>query len=190
MNYCCGAVQCSRVLCSAGRCSSETSLLSPARRLESFLYRATLHCTAHYTALQWIVHSAQCATARYSVQSSCTAAQHSVVRRPPSWRHVAPRSADIVRKLASRKLWERDSDWSIQWRTMPLKVTLVSPRSKSSLGKSGKSSVSVTSEFEFMNLPQLRSPRKVQQMETSTSSNRWGPARSFEYGDIICRFKW
>ena len=55
---------------------------------------------------------------------------------------------------------------------MPLKVTLVSPRSKSSLGKSGKSSVSVTSEFEFMNLPQLRSPRKVQQMDTSTSSNR------------------
>ena len=59
---------------------------------------------------------------------------------------------------------------------MPIKVTLVSPRSRASQAKSGKSTVSVTSEFEFMNLPQLRSTRKssldTSSSPTSTTSSR------------------
>ena len=47
-----------------------------------------------------------------------------------------------------------------EWRSgserMPIRVTLVSPRSRTS----SKSSVSVTSEFQFMNLPSVKTPRK------------------------------
>ena len=39
---------------------------------------------------------------------------------------------------------------------MPLKVTLVSPRSR--LGVKSKATVSVNSEFEYLNLPAPKSP--------------------------------
>jgi len=48
---------------------------------------------------------------------------------------------------------------------MPIKVTLVSPRSKMTVKT--KSSVSVTSEFEYHNLPPLRSPRHTKSTENS-----------------------
>ena len=50
---------------------------------------------------------------------------------------------------------------------MPLKVTLVSPRSRLSLKT--KSTVSVTSEFEYLNLPSVRSPRGTKEAEKSSA---------------------
>ena len=53
----------------------------------------------------------------------------------------------------------------IQIFKMPIKVTLVSPRSKMTV--KAKSTVSVTSEFEYLNLPPLKSPRNSKSAETS-----------------------
>ena len=46
------------------------------------------------------------------------------------------------------------SGWTNTYLKMPIKVTLVSPRSKLSLKT--KSTVSVTSEFEYLNLPSVK----------------------------------
>lgn len=50
---------------------------------------------------------------------------------------------------------------------MPIKVTLVSPRSRMSLKT--KSTVSVTSEFEYLNLPSVRSPRGTKDAEKTST---------------------
>ncbi len=42
---------------------------------------------------------------------------------------------------------------------MPLKVTLISPRSRLP-GVKVSSTISVNSEFEYLNLPAMKSPRK------------------------------